>query len=1557
MSESNTSLATEQEIFSLEDRYDEYLDKTRSSLYHVFGVDCQQKRCNLALDDFNLLYITGNCLVQENLKSNKRRYLLGRGGGIGCLLVDKQRNRVFLGNNALSEQVGSCICVYSLPNFALTRRLFDGSEKGYKCFDLNSDGTKLASISSLDNSLTIWDLGKGTKLLKTKEFGQNVCKVLFSPYDDRSLSTSGSGHICFWTLAQTFTGLKLNGRIGKFGKADKCDIDTFVIAKDGKVVTGSESGHGLLWESGIVKCRLVCCSESGGEACSEPKSKSLHDGRIFFMRYEASEQQLMTSGVDGKIKWWCMRTIETAEMNSAVGIDLFIEPIRVVSLGDGIKVWNLAGPVEGESTIVVANLDGGLYLVDLTSEYVCKKVDGHGGTVVGFDASPVEHICVTACTKGIINCWDYTSKALVCSTKTRSPCSTIRWAPKEIDFTGRTIAIGHETGALRLVYIKNRDLVLRLVVKPHTKMITCIRFTKCGSGLATASADGTVFLFRCAVISTAEDELKLIPVGFVDCGEYLKNIELRLDASGFIYSKSTCEVVELEWGNFTCLAPRLPDTSFALNASVVQNKKSATYLGEHLGESAAIALFQEPPGDRKWQNAVDMEHCLVHDVTFSLVGSCLSWDKAILLKLSADGTLGVLYLKTDAIVNDEKASMKIDTKRCTNIGGALGANELIDEYFLTQVAYDSLTRICVKETAEIDDYDFASLEEEIYTTKTNTETLKTEKANQSIQEMISTLRLDYLQLVQMNAALPEAVKMQRLDLTVDSEEVEVLKHLKNKEIIEVRNRCFCESEKINQMQADIQNNFLGVIDWEHFAVKGLSDNQLIHSFTTWVIPSFVRDVADSMRITKSNSGFQPQRDSCDQVLPKSIVEKPAFGDMQVAGDYSSTGNSYNTRKTKRLERTNKLLEKRCEMPDENSYDDRLAENIQVIQNNRGDYVVKTSPAYLSAASDLKSAEAMLEQLALLHSSINSRKCAFNDGLLNLWYTRKELISYKKAIDEHKPGSSSIFTDQGLFLLSQSFDEEQKYPFLKMVPTKRIQTSPFTNTQQIDLNLQLSSILPVLLHSSISGPFAPCLRNNDTSLMVEEKTQAILKDLQSRIYSFNRSLRAHRQDRSELSFGLKQSEFRITELIQEIEQLIKFKKRDSELLMNVSVCSKTKGEVSKIIDDCHVSIESIQTELQVLLARDAEVLEEMMRMVPESCIYRLPLARIFARKRTRTLDKNDIADSAEKEDDYEDSVTDEGGDSCPEGCDLKLYNQVLTLRDSRHMIEQELIQFQRKLRNTKQIIDLQKEREQQLSRELELVNKDLCVFQLKKQEVANEILVIRALKTSQIFLWHAPTEKSSAAGDVTSQIKSCTCSGESLLFFNERLVSLWKRICQLKEEIARDKDEFMELQRELARLENSKLSKEDYIKNLKAKTEELELLKFGQLVDINELDRMTLSTIDDDLHEKEVEKIKTNKKICQSKLENLKLLKEKLLNSTNENTSLLNQFADLTEKLRFSEKRFSQNATFGQSESAEDFQIINKAELLDLRNQSQTQKLHINSLQNFRFRLLLLLFSQ
>ena len=103
--------------------------------------------------------------------------------------------------------------------------LREGTELAYGDLSFDKHGTLLATVGSApDYMLTVWNWMEESIVLRAKAFGQDVFRVTFSHTLDGQLTTAGLGHIRFWKMAQTFTGLKLQGVIGKFGKVEISDI-------------------------------------------------------------------------------------------------------------------------------------------------------------------------------------------------------------------------------------------------------------------------------------------------------------------------------------------------------------------------------------------------------------------------------------------------------------------------------------------------------------------------------------------------------------------------------------------------------------------------------------------------------------------------------------------------------------------------------------------------------------------------------------------------------------------------------------------------------------------------------------------------------------------------------------------------------------------------------------------------------------------------------------------------------------------------------------------------------------------------------------------------------------------------------------------------------------------------------------------------------------------------------------------------------------------------------------------------------------------------------------
>ena len=189
-------------------------------LHHVFGYTTEKKDNLEYIEPGVVLYIAGNLLVTMDIRTvpPTRSYVFGVDGrGVGSFVVHPRLPLVAVGEKGNDPNV----YIYQYPTWELVHVLQKGAERSFSCMQFSTDGSMLATVAgSPDFIITIWDWRQERITLHTKAFGQEVFKVSFSPFDEGRLVTCGTGHIRFWKMARTFTGLKLQGDIGKFGKIE-----------------------------------------------------------------------------------------------------------------------------------------------------------------------------------------------------------------------------------------------------------------------------------------------------------------------------------------------------------------------------------------------------------------------------------------------------------------------------------------------------------------------------------------------------------------------------------------------------------------------------------------------------------------------------------------------------------------------------------------------------------------------------------------------------------------------------------------------------------------------------------------------------------------------------------------------------------------------------------------------------------------------------------------------------------------------------------------------------------------------------------------------------------------------------------------------------------------------------------------------------------------------------------------------------------------------------------------------------------------------------------------
>ncbi|EDV19473.1 uncharacterized protein TRIADDRAFT_33519 [Trichoplax adhaerens] len=474
-------------------------------LFHSFGYECTKASNLFMMDTQHVLFSAGNFVQILNLTSGQQQHIRTTGGGgIGAIAVHPEREFFAVAERGIKPNIN----VYHYPSLRLHRILRCGTEHAYAHIDFSpSSGIHLASVGcSPDYTLTIWDWKKEKIVLRTKAFSQDVFNVTFSPENEGHLTTSGTGHIKFWTMAETFTGLKLKGYIGKFGRTQISDIISYVELPDGKVLSGTDWGNMLVWDNGLIKVQI------GRKA-----KKSCHIGSIEGFFYD--EGELITIGNDGYIRVWDFETVDSAEVGEE-GQIFEMEPMYELKVGQDVKLKSMVKSVDTNLASIWYGQDasGGIWKLDLSFSHTTKPPEKlfsfHAGEITGMQTSPKHHMVATTAEDHTVKVYHYIKKQQLCSSKFNSSGTCLLWLPESVDPLGVSVLVGFDDGIVRALRIAKKldegaiqrrirspsdisstQIALEQVMKPHNSSVTCMAIDNTGDILVTGGADSSIFFF------------------------------------------------------------------------------------------------------------------------------------------------------------------------------------------------------------------------------------------------------------------------------------------------------------------------------------------------------------------------------------------------------------------------------------------------------------------------------------------------------------------------------------------------------------------------------------------------------------------------------------------------------------------------------------------------------------------------------------------------------------------------------------------------------------------------------------------------------------------------------------------------------------------------------------------------------------------------------------------------------------------------------------------------------------------------------------------------------
>lgn len=188
--------------------------------------------------------------------------------------------QIAVGENGINPP----IIIYEWPSFEIVTILYEGTSQFYSHLSYSPNGDLLVSQGDHpDYLITVWNWKESSIMLRCKSHSQEVYNVMFSSLLSGHIITGGAGHIKFWQMTSTFTGLKLKSQLGRFGRTEISDIIGILGMPDGKVVSGCEWGNILLWDDGLIKLEVY-----------RKNKQSCHDKMI--TQFEYNNGELMSIG-------------------------------------------------------------------------------------------------------------------------------------------------------------------------------------------------------------------------------------------------------------------------------------------------------------------------------------------------------------------------------------------------------------------------------------------------------------------------------------------------------------------------------------------------------------------------------------------------------------------------------------------------------------------------------------------------------------------------------------------------------------------------------------------------------------------------------------------------------------------------------------------------------------------------------------------------------------------------------------------------------------------------------------------------------------------------------------------------------------------------------------------------------------------------------------------------------------------------------------------------------------------------------------------------------------
>uniref|UniRef100_A0A7M5XG43 Uncharacterized protein n=1 Tax=Clytia hemisphaerica TaxID=252671 RepID=A0A7M5XG43_9CNID len=614
------------------------------------------------------------------------------------------------------------------------------------------------------------------------------------------------------------------------------------------------------------------------------------------------------------------------------------------------------------------------------------------------------------------------------------------------------------------------------------------------------------------------------------------------------------------------------------------------------------------------------------------------------------------------------------------------------------------------------------------------------------------------------------------------------------------------------------------------------------------------------------------------------------------------------RKQKRIARQKEWEELYKNQPDENYEDPEDCEAIALAQQTIGDFKLKTAADFVVPENERVNAEKKRSELFSLIRQTHDMKKKFNDKLLMLRNRKIESIAeIKELVDkleivqsylpkrchvtlpavpemkpEEEPEKKLEYTKETLIefrknVLGLEITRVDENSTTNTVPAIETHTSKATTRATNDPRLRSASILSTFSSLPPSGSSVmyetPDMgeggrrdfeqddnedEKSEFQLMIEKEQEIrltyerdeLLREIREKLILFDAVLRLLRHEKVNLDTILKNAELRKVTLFEECMLLKDFEKRENGLAEKVYTKMQERDELEDKTDELKDSLDEQKEELEQLQEREGSLTVTLNNTIGDGNKFESFLIKMYKKKIKRIKKKASNEGSSEEnseeddsDDDYDDSDDsdvdsddDEMDDTvCPPGCDPAIYDQICALRERRLDLEDALLEAKKLCDGMKKELDAMTKKVKVVDGALKNARSDLEAFQREKQQKLNELDVVVTLKLDQIqyVLNNA----------LPQDLSKC------LIIRGSFLNRLQRRIKELEREKVTQKQLYKERRQQHVQMLRDKKTMQKKIKELEERVQQIQLLKFGRLVDLEKLETVSVNRVAEELKEK------------------------------------------------------------------------------------------------------------